>query len=57
MKVMDGSLYESRFAWPASKKKSAPMQSNGVSCYTKDQVAYINGESFNRLFRLSYCVV
>nr|CAB3229551.1 cysteine dioxygenase type 1-like [Phallusia mammillata] len=41
MKIMDGSLTETKYSWPSEKKKR-PMNVTDVTAYEKDHVAYIN---------------
>nr|XP_054751619.1 cysteine dioxygenase type 1-like [Lytechinus pictus] len=42
MKVLDGTLQESMFAWPEDSKKKNAMTQLAVNTYERDQVAYIN---------------
>ena len=44
MKVLDGKLLETKFAWPSKEDRKKPMKVLGTSTYEKDQVAYINGK-------------
>ena len=43
MKVLDGTLKESTFAWPEESKKKNAMIQLASNTYERDQVAYING--------------
>ncbi|XP_011680172.1 cysteine dioxygenase type 1 [Strongylocentrotus purpuratus] len=42
MKVLDGTLKESTFAWPEESKKKNAMTQLASNTYERDQVAYIN---------------
>lgn len=46
MKVLDGTLKESLFAWPENSKKKNAMTQLAANTYERDQVAYINGMYF-----------
>ena len=43
VKVLDGTLRESMFAWPQDSEQEAEMTKLAVNDYQKDGVAYING--------------
>lgn len=42
MKILDGSLRETLFAWPSESEKRREMTQIGANDYDRDQVAYIN---------------
>lgn len=42
MKMLDGTLTETLYAWPEESKKKVPMRELAVNTYHRDQVAYIN---------------
>lgn len=42
MKVLEGTLQETMFAWPEQGKKKESMTQLAVNTYNRDQVAYIN---------------
>lgn len=42
MKVLDGELQETKFAWPSKQDHKKPMEVTGTKLYERDQVTYIN---------------
>ena len=44
VKVLDGTLRETLFAWPENSEEEAEMTKLSVNDYQKDSVAYINGQ-------------
>ena len=46
VKILDGDLQESMFAWPSDSQEETEMAKTDVNVYGKDGVAYINGKLF-----------
>ena len=44
VKILDGTLRETMFAWPQDSEQEAEMSKIGVRDYAKDSVTYINGK-------------
>ena len=43
MKVMEGDLKETLFAWPESGEEEKPLEVKNINNYKKDEVTYISG--------------
>lgn len=48
VKVLDGELRETMFAWPSESEKETEMHKTDVNDYPKDGVTYINGKCTTR---------